>query len=211
MVGGFSSGTYLSSVSAQLPGQAACPLPSLPAGLWYPTVDSVAGLPTVCGGRYYNGTSAQTCLQLAGSAWQPVATLQERREDHYSWLLPEGLLLLGGVYSRTTELAVTTGDQQPGYRFPMDTERAFGCSIVTEGGLVITGGVVGEERTSRRVTRLSPLGQPTELPGLGTGREEHGCGKVTIGQQEVRRAVTPCPCSPLPPGAGGGGRAGSWV
>jgi hypothetical protein len=122
-----------------------------------------------------------------------VATLQEGRWGHYSWLLPEGLLLLGSLNSRTTELAVATGDQQPGYRFSMDTQRAGGCSIVTEGGLVITGGTVGREAYSRRVTMLSHLGLPTELPRLETGRLGHGCGRVTIGQQEVMWAVTPCP------------------
>jgi hypothetical protein len=122
--------------------------------------------------------------------------------DHYSWLLPEGLLLLGGLssvgYSLTTELVVATGDQQPGYRFSMDTERGRGCSIVTLDGLVLTGGTVGEERNSRRVTRLNLAGLPTELPGLGIGREYHGCGRVITAQQEVRRGLTPCPAHSFP-------------
>ena len=211
-MGGGYNGAFLSSVSAYRPGQAACPLPSLPAVLWSPTLDSVAGLPTACGGNR-NYTTARTCLQLEGSAWRQVATLQEERVGHYSWYLPEGLLLLGGRstgggHSRTTELVVATGDQQPGYRFSMDTERSEGCSIITEGGLVIIGGSVGDDWMwySTRVTMFSAEGQSTELPGLRTARGYPGCGKVIIGQQEVRRTVTPCPCSPLPPGAGGGRR-----
>jgi hypothetical protein len=59
---------------------------------------------------------------------------------------------------------------------------------------------------------FSAEGQPIERAGLGTGREGHGCGKVSIGQQEVRRAVTPCPCSPPPQVlvVAGGEDARSW-
>jgi hypothetical protein len=171
-------------VPSHLASRPACRLPtvpSLPAALYSQSLDSVAGRPTVCGGLYSNGTASQTCLQLEGSSWRQVATLQERRSAHYSWLLPEGLLLLGSAscsagfcLSRTTELAVATGDRQPGYRFTMDTRRSHDCSIVTKDGLVITGG--HGDHYSRRVTRLSPAGRPTELPGWGPGGCSTGAG-----------------------------------
>jgi hypothetical protein len=138
--GSILGGGGLSSVSAHLPGRPACVLPDLPKALNRMTLDSVAGVPTVCGGRGSgDNVNVQTCLQLEGQSWRQVARLEESRAGHYSWLLPEGLLLLGGGdYLGTTELAVATGSHQPGYRFEMDKDRQYGCSIVTQGGLVIT-------------------------------------------------------------------------
>ena len=59
----------------------------------------------ICGG-VYPGTSS-TCLELteSGDGWQSYgSTLTESRLAHSAWDSPEGIVLLGGYGTNTTEL-----------------------------------------------------------------------------------------------------------
>ena len=64
----------------------------------------------VCGGA--GGTDADTltsCYQLTSAGWSRSHTLKYSRAGHSSWEVEDGILLLGGFYSTTSEIAKWDG------------------------------------------------------------------------------------------------------
>ena len=64
---------------------------------------------TVCGGN--GGTDTETsCDQLTSAGWTRSHTLKYNREEHSSWEVEDGIILLGGSYSKnTSEIAKWDG------------------------------------------------------------------------------------------------------
>ena len=118
-------GTYLASVEVLTPSGVphTCSVPPLPAGRMYHTQDGEVA----CGG--FGSTAAGTsCISLTGSGWSTSHQLQQQhfnnnRYGHVSWLSPDGLLLMGGEYSRrTTELlSETSSSSSPSFDLEYDT------------------------------------------------------------------------------------------
>ena len=85
-----------------------CSFPSLPAGRLDSTLDTLQGVPVICGGWDY--PSYTSCLQLdqvkPSGSWIDFATTTEGRFDATSWVKDDDpanpvLVLIGG-YDRTS-------------------------------------------------------------------------------------------------------------
>ena len=64
---------------------------------------------TVCGDGY-QGDNLQTCKTFVDGQWRVSHNLLEQRYVHSMWQSPEGILLMGGHYSKdTTELLQDNG------------------------------------------------------------------------------------------------------
>ena len=101
ITGGFTDNSAkLKSVEAYNPHiSKICKLPDLP---------DVRHEHTLCGGLL---CSEKNCLKLGPSGFvKATVTLQQYRQHHHCWNVPEGVLLLGGHYSpSTTELVSYDG------------------------------------------------------------------------------------------------------
>jgi hypothetical protein len=146
-----------------------------------PTVDTVDGRVLAC----YD----DSCLELTGSGWEAGPSTLHSRIHHTSAVTAEGLLLVGGSYSRTTTelLPLDGGSSRQG--FPLQPGRRDHCSIqLSADTIVLTGGW----DTESLVTEHSGLGTggevtTRELPALLTPRWDHACGVYTVGGTQVGR------------------------
>ena len=88
------------SVEVFLPSTATtCKLPRLVVRRSYHTLDGFLA----CGGYYSDaGTSCEEFSPATGTWARPSHTLQQDREDHVSWSVEEGTLLMGGDKEGTT-------------------------------------------------------------------------------------------------------------
>ena len=98
-------------------GSRVCRLPNLPS---YRSEHSQTGV-TLCGG--YIGKTRTTCHTLNSTgSWELSHNLDKRRWLHSAWASPQGIMLLGGGYSRkTTEILLDNGDTIPGFRLGYET------------------------------------------------------------------------------------------
>ena len=80
-----------------------CSVPDLPAPRYRHTQDGEVA----CGGSGVTATRT-SCVSLTASGWTTSHQLLEMRDEHVSWRSPDGLLLMGGNFTQTTELLSDT-------------------------------------------------------------------------------------------------------
>ena len=121
ITGGWGDGTGLTSVEvvslSSVPLSCSVP-PILSANYTYQSYHTQDGEVT-CGGTSYKSS----CVSLTASGWTKSHDLVEWRFHHSSWSSPAGLLLMGGISGRTTELLSDTGSSSsPSFDLEYDTE-----------------------------------------------------------------------------------------
>ena len=105
VAGGFGSDSFKvgKSVEVFIPKSGKrCSLSNLPEERYDSTLDTVAGVPILCGGHSQHSSKLTSCLQLtpvsASGVWTKYATTRESRRSHSSWISSTGLVLMGGDY-----------------------------------------------------------------------------------------------------------------
>jgi len=125
----------------------------------------------ICGGDDFY--ARDLCIQFVDGHWTSLSSTRESRDDHSSWLTPQGLVLMGGDYNggKTTEIITLKGGQG-GPGFTLNYETRGSCTIVDDdtNSIIVTGGM-GDE-----VTRYDLLGYVEDLPSMLRIRNDHGCG-----------------------------------
>ena len=97
-----------------------CELPGLVLRRYSHTLDNLL----VCGGDFYGHDAETSCEEFspATGTWALSHTLQEWRDDHVSWSVEEGTLLMGGYYSLTTsEIVKHDGTTETSFHMKYDT------------------------------------------------------------------------------------------
>ena len=89
-----------------------CSLPDLPESVYHHTMDTVNGVPVLCGGILKENDKCWW-LNSSSGVWEIYATGLKDRERHTSWVSPVGLILIGGTHQgvTTTELVPSGGPQ----------------------------------------------------------------------------------------------------
>ena len=114
IISGGGDGDKLTSVEVFVPSTGlSCSLPGLPDDRYRHTMDGLL----ICGGSYYE--TATTCMSFTSGQWNTSHTLVERRYIHTSWQTEQGLVLMGGVYSKNTSEIVATAGGQGGPSFDL--------------------------------------------------------------------------------------------
>ena len=96
MTGGDGTSTSAELISTN--GSSICELPTMQLSKNYHTQSGL----TACGG--WGSDTRRNCIKFEAGPWTTLTdNLVERREDHSSWVSPDGdILLIGGDYSLTT-------------------------------------------------------------------------------------------------------------
>ena len=148
---------------------------------WGPTANLVSKKLVAC----YN----RTCEIYDNGEWNHLVDTRERRTYHSSAVKDDRLLLIGGLYSRTTEWIPLDGSpSQPG---PFDIRHGYlHCTLQISNEIII---VTGGRDTESYVTeyQLTGDGNETPLSPLTKGRAEHACGVYRgAGGEQVRRVCS---------------------
>ena len=123
-----------------------------------------------------------TCEIYREGSWQHLQNTTVTRDYHTSAATKDAVLLIGGVYSNTTELISKDGSPaQPG---PFTVRHGnVHCTIQTSDDVIV---VTGGGATEDYVTQYQLIdGTETPLTPLGQPRQDHACGvyQDTNGQQ----------------------------
>ena len=85
-------------------GTSYCTLPDLPANRYQHSQDGFL----ICGGG--DPDTLNNCLTLVNGTWTQSHSLLHARQDHTSWVLGDGrVMLMGGDFSLTTTEIITPG------------------------------------------------------------------------------------------------------
>ena len=92
-------------------GTRLCSLPNLPEKKWQHSQTGVVA----CGGG--TGSELKSCSTFADGRWKKSHNLGTKRYGHIAWASPQGVRLMGGVYSQrqTTELLNDNGGATPSF------------------------------------------------------------------------------------------------
>ena len=171
ILGGYGAGTSVELWHSSLP---ACRLPDLPREMSGHSVDSVNGVIITCLG--------DTCESFQEGSWPTLVSTIESRSFHSSVVHGDRLVLLGDIYTRSTEVIPPTGEAaMPGL---YDISNSYKhCSIdIDHESVVVVGGV----DTPDLVTEYNKLsGHPRTLPSLQEPRRGHACTWYTQGHDKV--------------------------
>ena len=162
------------------PEEGSCQLNDYPREMYIPTANLVSGQLVACyddSCEIYNGGGEWTHL---------VDTISTRRYHSSAVKDNDRILLIGGIYSRSTEwISVDGSPSQPG---PFDVRHGSGhCSIQLSSDLIL---VIGGDGTEEYATeyKLTGNGDETPLTPMNQGRYAHACGVFQdAGGQQVRR------------------------
>ena len=97
-----------------------------------------------------------------------------------SWLVDDGIILLGGKGSSTTEIVRWDGTNET--LFTLEYKSKKSCAIPDGDSLVITGGMVFVKKVVRYTSRQ---GNRELLPDMNEGRYSHGCAAFTKETEKV--------------------------
>ena len=86
-------------------GNVSCSVPDMPQ----PRRSHTMNNNIVCGGDGAGTDTLTSCYQLTTAGWTRSHTLKYLRDDHFSWEVEDGIILLGGHYSNTSEIAKWDG------------------------------------------------------------------------------------------------------
>ena len=185
VIGGSSSSAYQSVEfwSAADPEQGSCILNDYPRKMESgPTANLVSGRLVAC--------SELSCQVYQEGSWEHLVNTTDRRRYHSSATTEDGVLLIGGMFSDTTEwISVDGSAPQPGPFALLNGPRH--CTIQLSASIiVVTGGYPGENYVTQyhladgTETPLTPLGQP---------RHDHACGVYQdADDQQVRKHFYNC-------------------
>jgi len=124
----------------------------------------------ICGGDDFY--ARDLCIQFVEGQWTALSATMQSRDDHSSWLTPQGLVLMGGDYTTKSTEIITLKGGQGGPGFSLNFEVRGSCTIedpITD-SIIVTGGMGNE------VTRYDLLGYLEDLPSMLRTRNAHGCG-----------------------------------
>jgi hypothetical protein len=120
-----------------------CLMPSLPDDRKDHTMNNMY----VCGGDDF--FARDLCIQFVEGQWTSLSSTKESRDDHASWLTPQGLVLMGGSYNggKSTEIITLKGGQGgPGFNLNYESRfvisirtRISITSMITQGFLCVRG------------------------------------------------------------------------
>ena len=110
------SGEYAVEVISPT-GALSCTLPPLP----FQQFGHTHNKNIICGGTNPLDDEGQFCYNLTSSGWKKSHTLLYGRTGHTSWDVDEGVMLLGGHGSRTTEIAKWDGSTVETFRLKYQT------------------------------------------------------------------------------------------
>ena len=116
MTGG--EGTSTSAEVLFTNGSSICELPAMPQSKNTHTQSGLAA----CGG--YDSGTERSCIKFEDGSWTTLTdNLVERRDDHSSWVSPDGdILLIGGDYSpTTTEIVYQNGTSSRSFDLKYNT------------------------------------------------------------------------------------------
>jgi len=147
-----------------------CSLPDLPGPRVYHTQN---GLVT-CGGRM-SLSPGPSCVTFTSGEWFKSHSLIKDRTDHFSWISPQGILLMGEYEDDSTELLTPDGLSK--LNFTMKLPNYDSCPIQLKDKVIVTGG--GLYYTARKVIAYNLDGWLEDLPDLIDYRFGHGCGHFT--------------------------------
>ena len=135
-----------------------------------------------------------SCDVMDAGQWVHLVNTVERRQYHSSMVITDGVMLLGGAGTKTTEVIPPTGEAQPG-EFLIGHGDAH-CTIALSTTLAI---VTGGGGTLDIVTSyLLPGGSPRPLPSLQEGRYGHACSSYQREQEQVGAILLLLPYPPPP-------------
>jgi len=145
----------------------------------------------VCGG-WDLSSSLQSCERITGTEVSPLSslTLRRGRYAHLCWsLTADKMMLLGGRYSRTTEI-VSGSSSSVGFTLPYETSEA--CGIEVGDHYIVTGGYdyAAPEDALNTVAKYSQSGLVDYLPSLNTRRHNHACSSFISDSGETVLMVT---------------------
>merc|ERR1711973_662937 len=147
-------------------GSSICELPPLTYERYHHTQSGL----TACGGngRY----TLRGCIKFEAGSWTNLTDdLTTLREEHSSWMMADGgILLMGGVISTSTEIVYQNGTSIRSFDLKYRADSA--CSIELPEMFILTGGF----DTMTTVSRYTTDGWMEDLPELNVGRRGHGCG-----------------------------------
>ena len=63
---------------------------------------------------------SKSCITLS-TEWEKTYNLSKVRRDHSAWASPKGVMLMGGVRDKTTEILTENGDTIPGFSLDYET------------------------------------------------------------------------------------------
>ena len=135
-----------------------------------------------------------SCDVIKEGQWTHLVNTVEDRKYHSSMLITDGVMLLGGEFTKTTEVIPPTGEAQPG-QFEIGHGESH-CTIALSTTLAI---VTGGSGTSALVTSyFLPRGSPRPLPSLQEGRFGHACSSYQREQEQVGAILLLLPYLPPP-------------
>ena len=154
-----------------------CRLPDLPTK----RIGNSQNNNVLCGGGI-DGIGHSNCMKLTSSGWVTVTDqLIKDRKHHVSWLVDDGIILLGGMKgSSTTEIVRWDGTNET--LFTLEYKSKKSCAIPDGDSLVITGGMVFVKKVVRYTSRQ---GNRELLPDMNEGRYSHGCAAFTKETEKV--------------------------
>jgi len=172
LVTGGGGGVFGVSTSAEVlftNGSSICELPVMPRAKMYHTQSGL----NACGGSRGDIDNRRNCIKFEDGSWTTLTdNLVEKRDEHSSWVNPDGdILLIGGLYSSTTEIVYQNGTSIRSFDLKYHTSR-FACSIELPEMFILTGG----RNALTKVSQYTTSGWMEDLPELNEGRYWHGCG-----------------------------------
>ena len=135
----------------------------------------------LCGGGI-DGIGPSSCMKLTSSGWVTVTEqLIKDRKHHVSWLVDDGVILLGGMKGpSTTEIVRWDGTNEALFTLEYGSKKS--CAIPDGDSLVITGGINFVKKVVRYTSRQ---GNRELLPDMNEGRYLHGCAAFTKETEKV--------------------------
>ena len=154
-----------------------CRLPDLPTK----RIGNSQNNNILCGGGY-DGIGHSNCMKLTSSGWVTVTEqLIKDRKYHVSWLVDDGVILLGGMKgSSTTEIVRWDGTNEALFNLEHGFKKS--CAIPDGDSLVITGGMMSLKKVVRYTGQQ---GNRELLPDMNEGRYNHGCAAFTKETEKV--------------------------
>jgi len=141
----------------------------------------------LCGGE--NSNDPSTCLSLDDDkrGWTISHNLTQPRTWHSSWVVSEGIILMGGTSTDsrlTSELIRFDGGVEESFDLSYYTYYACAIPDILSDTVVLTGGYQSTS-SYNRVTRYGRNGFLEVLPNLSISHYQHACGYFINSNNEL--------------------------
>jgi len=150
-------------------GTSICELPEMPLSRNHHTQSGL----TACGGYGDDLDSLYTCMTFQSGSWTTLTdNLPGGRDQHSSWVTPDGDILLIGGTSTETSTAIVFQNGSSIRSFDLMHRTLQACVIELPEMFIVTGGYY----STTKVSKYSTSGWIEDLPELNEGRYDQGCG-----------------------------------